>query len=284
MTRLTLFTKILIGIAATALFIGCISMCVQCTSCSDPQQTYHQPQSPVTDYGDYQVVNNPNGQQVVVVKNNDGSEFFMNYLMWQTIFNSQGMSGVHGYYNQHRSDPDWGYQQSTYRSTTKTVINNYYGATGGQKIDDSKPIGEQIKYNQSNGFGKKETPVVPNTGKKSDGFSGKWFESSEKTSTPDPVYNKSNGFGSGSTNTTSKPSYSPSSGVGSTKSSTYTPSSGFGTKSPTSTYKPSSGFGSGSSSSSGYKSSSGFGSSSRSSTTPTRSSSPSRSSGFGKKQ
>jgi len=269
MTRLTLFTKILIGIAAAALFIGCISMCVQCTSCSNPQQTYRQPQSPVTDYGDYQVVNNPNGQQVVVVKNNDGSEFFMNYLMWQTIFNSQGMSGVYGYYNQHRSDPDWGYQQSTYRSTTKTVINNYYGATGGQKIDDSKPISEQIKYNQSNGFGKKETPAVPNAGKKSDGFSGKWFESSEKTSTPDPVYNKSNGFGSGSTNTTSKPSYSPSSGFGSTKSSTY---------------KPSSGFGSGSSSSSGYKSSSGFRSSSRSSTTRTRSSSPSRSRGFGKKQ
>lgn len=252
--QLTNFAKILIIVTISGCFLlGAVAMCVNCKSCVDQSQTtsYRQP---VQDYGDYQVVSQPDGQQVVVVKDNDGSEFFMNYLMWQTIFNSQGISGVRGYYSAHRYDPDWGTQQTSYRSSTKTVINNYYG----QQVDDSKPLSDQIKYNQSKGFGKKSiSPTTVNDASKSKGFTGKWFESSEKTTTPSPSYKPSSGFGSSS------------------KSSTYKPSSGFGSSSSSSSYKPSSGFGS-SSRSSTYKPSSGFGSSPKSSTSSSR--------GFGKKQ
>ena len=243
--------------------VGCIIALTisQCSNDQPYQQSYQQP--PVQDYGDYQVVNNPSGQQVVIVKNDDGSEFFMEYLMWQSIFNSSGIYGCRNYYQQHYYDSGWSTQQNNYRTSTTSVVNNYYGGS----VDASKPLSEQIKYKQSNGFGKGKSPVQTNsggnttttptttstqgstqtnTGTKSSGFSQKWYSPNTTTATP-------------------KPSYSPSSGFGksSSPSSTYKPSSGFGSSSSSSSYKPSSGFGSksssSSSSSSSYKSSSGFG-------------------------
>lgn len=256
MSNLTTFSKILIGIVVLTLSGMLIVTCNNCTNgCNQNQnQTYRQPV--VQDHGDYQVVQNPSGQQVVVVKDNNGSEFFMNYLMFQTLMNSGGMSGVRGYYDQHRYDPDWGSQQTTYRSETKSVVNNYYGTS----VDDSKPISDQIKteYKKSNGFAK-PTVKQPES-KPSNGFSGKWFESSEKSSTPAPSYKPSSGFGSPlptSTNNT----YKPSSGFSKPSSSSYKPSSGF-SKPSSGSYKPSGGFGKSSSSSSNSSSSrpsSGFG-------------------------
>ena len=267
MSNLTTFSKVLLGLAALTLSVMLIITCNNCTSgCANQnqQQAYQQPA--VQDHGDYQVVQNPSGQ-VVVVKDNNGSEFFMNYLMFQTLMNSGGMGGVRGYYDQHRYDPDWGYQQSTYRSETKSVVNNYYGTS----VDDSKPIGDQIKteYKKSNGFGKPAAKQPES--KPSNGFSGKWFESSEKSSTPPLSYKPSSGFGSPSSTSTND---------------AYKPSSGFGkssTSKPADSYKPSSGFSKPSSSGSSYKSSSGFG---KSSSTSRPSSSPSSkpSNGFGKKK
>lgn len=255
MSQLTTFSKILILIVV--LVLGTM-LVVTCNNCSQGcnrsnQQVYQQTTPPVQDYGDYQVVQQPGGQQVVVMRDDNGQEFFMNYLMWQTIFNSQGIGGCRGYYNQHRYDPDWNNQQSSYRSYTKSTVNNYYGS--GHQVDDSKPLSEQIKYNQSKGFGKKPAETVPSN--QSKGFTGKWFQSSQPSSTPSPSYKPSSGFGSSSN---SSSSYKPSSGFGSgSSSSSYKPSSGFGKSNSSSSYRPSSGFSKPSSSGSSYKSSGGFG-------------------------
>lgn len=267
MSNLTTFSKVLIGIAAFTLSVMLIITCNNCTNgCANQNQNQSYQQPAVQDHGDYQVVQNPSGQQVVVVKDNNGSEFFMNYLMFQSLMNSGGMGGVRGYYDQHRYDPDWGYQQSTYRSETKSVVNNYYGTS----VDDSRPIGDQIKteYKKSNGFGK---PAAQSPASKpSNGFSGKWFESSEKSTTPPSSYKPSSGFGSPSSTSTND-SYKPSGGFSKPSSggSSYKPSSGFGSPSSGSSYKPSSGFGK---------------SSSSPSSKPSNSSSSRPSSGFGKKK
>lgn len=260
MSQLTTFSKALIIIAALGIFSLFAITCYNCTKSEQyrqPATTYQTP-SPVQDYGTHQVITQPGGTQVVVVKDQQtGAEFFMEYMMFQSLMNTVGgMNNVYGYYNQHRYDPTWDRDQGYYRSNSKTVINNYYGTS----IDDSKPITEQVKqkeieYQKSNGFSKPTTPT--NTGTKSSGFTEKWFSPSTTTSTPEPKYEKSSGFKSTSGTST----YQPSSGFKSSGStSTYTPSSGFKSSGSTSTYKPSSGFKSSSSSSSGssYKSSSGF--------------------------
>ena len=257
MTNLTTFSKVLIILTLVGFFSLFGIMCYNCPksqpSYSEP--SYSQQTAPIQDHGDYQVVSQPGGSQVVVVKDHSGSEFLMDMIQFQMLMNmAGGMNNVYGYYNQHRYDPDWGRDQSTYRSKTKTVINNYYGSS----VDDSKPISDQVKqkeiqYQQSKGFSKptttSSTGSTSTSGSQSKGFTNKWF--STPTNTPAPTYDRSNGF--------SKPkidhdSYKPSPGFNSTP--TYKPSSGF-KPSTGSFYKSSSGFGK--SSNSSYKSSSGFG-------------------------
>jgi len=261
MTQVTTFTKALIIIG----FVGVLSLfAITCYNCTKSQQQYQQPAAvyqsapPVQDYGTHQVISQPGGSQVVVVKDHSGSEFFIDYLMFQSLMNmSGGMNNVYGYYNQHRYDPSWDRDQTSYRSKSKTVINNYYGSS----VDDTKPFTEQVKqkdveYQKSKGFSTPQTQ--PNSGTKSNGFTEKWYSPNTTTSTPEPKYEKSSGFRSTSGSST----YRPSSGFGSSGStSTYSPSSGFKSSGSTSTYKSSSGFksSSSSSSSSSYKSSSGFG-------------------------
>lgn len=253
MTRLTTFSKTLIVIG----FVGIFSLlAITCYNCTNRQQ-YQQPganyqnSTPVQDYGTHQVISQPGGSQVVIVKDHSGSEFFMDYLMFQSLMNmSGGMNNVYGYYNQHRYDPTWDRDQTSYRTKSKTVINNYYGTP----VDDTKSFTEQVKqkdveYQKSNGFSKPTTPI--NTETQSRGFSGKWFDSKTPTSTPEPKYEKSSGFESASRTST----YKPSNGF-ENSTSTYKSSSGFKSNSTKSTYKPSSGFKS--SNGNGYKSSSGF--------------------------
>lgn len=247
MTQLTNFSKalILLSVAGIFLLLG-----ITCYHCTQNQQYYQSRQSPIQDRGDYQVIQQPNGSQVVVVKDQtSGADIFFDYMVFQTLFNNGGMNNVYGYYGNHRYDPNWSRDQSYYNSQTKSVVNNYYGST-----DDSKSVTDKIKeveyqkskgfsksnsetYKPSSGFRKVETST--DNGSKSDGFSKKFF------STP---------------TTTSSPSYTPSSGFKSSSSPSYTPSTGFKSSS-SSSYKPSSGFksSSSSSSSSSYKSSSGFG-------------------------
>lgn len=258
MTNLTTFSKLLIILSIVGFFSLFGIMCYTCAQNqpSYPQQQSYQQSSPIQDYGDYQVVGQPGGSQVVVVKDHSGSEFLMDMIQFQMLMNmAGGINNVYGYYNQHRYDPDWGRDQSTYRSKTKAVINNYYGSS----FDDSKPISDQVKqkeveYKKSNGFSKPTTsPTTGSTSTSSEnqskGFTNKWF--STPTNTPSPTYNRSNGF--------SKPkidhdAYKPSPGFNSTP--TYKPSSGF-KPSTGSSYKPSGGFRK--SNNSSYKSSSGFG-------------------------
>lgn len=187
--------------------------------------THSQPYNvaPVQDHGDYQVVTQPGGSQVVVVKDHSGAEFFMEMMMFQQLMNmSGGMNNVYGYYNQNRYRPDWNDSQTNYRTKTTTVINNYYG--NDRKIDNTKPISDQVKYRQSNGFGKTER--TSSTSQPSNGFSGK--RTPIQTSTPKPTYTPSNGFTSRPSTSTS--TYKPSSGFGSSSKPTYSGSKGFGKK------------------------------------------------------
>jgi hypothetical protein len=168
-------------------------------------------QSPIVQSTDkYQVVQQPNGTQVVVVKDEHSmSEFFMDYLMFQSLMNmAGGFDNVNRYYNNNRYNQDWDRQQTTYRTTTKTVINNYYSSSG-QKFDDKKPLTEQIKYTKSNGFTKQSQPT-PYQGQKSNGFTGGSTPYTPvKTETKKPVYTPSSGFTRPSTTTSSpKPSKS----------------------------------------------------------------------------
>ena len=188
--------------------------------------THSQPYNvaPVQDHGDYQVVSQPGGSQVVVVKDHSGAEFFMEMMMFQQLMNmSGGMNNVYGYYNQNRYRPDWNDSQTNYRTKTTTVINNYYG--NDRKLDNTKPISDQVKYRQSSGFGKTER--TPSTSQPSSGFSGK--RTPIQTSTPKPTYTPSNGFTS-RPSTSSSSTYKPSSGFGSSSKPSYSGSKGFGKK------------------------------------------------------
>jgi hypothetical protein len=165
---------------------------------------------PIQDHGTHQVVTQPGGSQVVVVKDHSGAEFFMELMMFQSLMNmAGGMNNVYNYRNQHYNDNDWNDRQRNYRTTTNTVVNNYYGT----KSDPNKPISDQIKYNQSAGFSR-------NTNKPSNGFNNV-KTAPIQTNTPKPNYNQSKGFTTPKTNYT--PS-KPSSGFGSTS----TRSNGFG--------------------------------------------------------
>lgn len=203
--------------------------------CSCGQPTYQQPQ--------YQTIPQPNGQQVVVVQDHDGTEFFMEMLMFQALMSNGGMGNVQGYYHQNRYAPEFQSQQTTYRTT----VNNYY---------NDNPT-KRPEYKPSNGFGNSN----------SNG-------SATQTSQPKVQYNPSNGF---SQPTTTSPTPQPSKGFGTSK---YV-APDVKTSTPPPSYKPSSGFGSSSGSSSTYKPSSGFGS--KGSTTTSSSSSYKSSSGFKKK-
>jgi hypothetical protein len=161
---------------------------------------------PIQDHGTHQIVTQPGGSQVVVVKDHSGAEFFMELMMFQSLMNmAGGMNNVYNYRNQHYNDNDWNDRQRNYRTTTNTVVNNYYGT----KSDVNQPISDRIKYNQSR-----------NTNKPSNGFNNV-KTAPIQTNTPKPTYNQSKGF------TTSKTNYTPSkpsSGFGSTS----TRSNGFG--------------------------------------------------------
>lgn len=263
MSRLTTFSKVLIVIAVLTASSLLVVMCYNCTQPTqyNSHSTHHQT-SPVQDYGDHQIITQPGGSQVVVVKDNFGNDFFMDYLMFQSLMNmTGGMSNVYGYRDQHRYDPTWDRDQTLYRSKSKTVVNNYYGTS----VDDSRSFTEQVKqkdieYEKSKGFSN-QSDVQPNTtsvGKKSEGFSEKWHSPNVTTSIPEPKYTPSSGFkSSGSTSTST---YNPSKGFGSSNNnSSYKPSSGFGTSKSNSTYKPSSGFKSNSSNKSSSSPSKGFG-------------------------
>ena len=197
-------------------FTSVLLLTLWLTAC-EHEKTYNVQPAPVVDHGTHQVVTQPNGSQVVVVKDEkSGAEFFMELLMFQSLMNmAGGMSNVHGYYNQHRYDNDWNDRQTRYRSNTTTVINNYYGNRGNTT---SPSVSERIKYNESNGFGRKSTP------QQSKGFSGNRFSPPTPTNTPPPTYKPSPGFTNKPTPRPTTPS-KPSSGFGSSGS---RPSSGFG--------------------------------------------------------
>lgn len=165
---------------------------------------------PIQDHGTHQIVTQPGGSQVVVVKDHSGVEFFMELMMFQSLMNmAGGMNNVYNYRNQHYNDNDWNDRQRNYRTTTNTVVNNYYGT----KSDVNQPISDRIKYNQSAGFSK-------NTNKPSNGFNNV-KTAPIQTNTPRPTYNQSNGF------TTPKTNYKPANpktGFGATS----TRSNGFG--------------------------------------------------------
>lgn len=189
-------------------------------------------QSPNNQYNPgYQVVNSPNGGQVVVIKNDDGSDFFMDYLIFQSLMNSGGIGGVRNYYGQHRYEPNYMNQQNQYKNQYKSVVHNhYYNSSGNsQSTNTQKSQQPEVKYRPSSGFSNTSSTSTQNNNASSNevnngvnsstqskGFSQKYFKPDVPTKTQPPVYKPSSGFsstGSTSTKSNSNP-YNQSKGFG----------------------------------------------------------------------
>lgn len=249
--RLTLFAKFAMVSVFAVIIISSLMTCIQCTNPNPEYRPNYQTQTPILVNDDYQVVTQPSGAQIVIVKDRSGSEIFLEYMLFQTLYSGNGLNGVYGYYDQHRYDPNWNRDQQYYQRSSKTVINNYYGSQA--QVTDDRPISDQVRqieYKKSNGFVKptNKSTYQPSAGFKEDkskstgssGFSEKWYPPNTKTSTPKAEYKASPGFRS-----STKP-YNPSSGFKRSSDPVYKSSSGF--KSSTSTKSPgtstkSSGFG-----------------------------------------
>lgn len=76
------------------LALGCLFLL---SSCSSNEQSKSQQQ--YTDYTD------PGGQHYVQVQNNDGTSFFMQYLLFHSLMNMGGYNSVNHYYHSYPSDP-----------------------------------------------------------------------------------------------------------------------------------------------------------------------------------
>jgi hypothetical protein len=108
--------KLFIIIAALFLVVSCEQ--------SPPQGAYHEVRiDPVT------------GQQVVYVQQADGTNYFLDYVLFNSLFNSGGYGSVYGYYNTHtvyiRS---YSTHYSNYRPSSR-----YYGKTQDRAFRPSSP-------------------------------------------------------------------------------------------------------------------------------------------------
>lgn len=209
MSKLTTFSKVLIGIGLVGFIAIVLMTCNACLSgCGNNQNTGYYQQQPVQ-----YVSPQPTVQYVT---NPDGTGFWMNYLLYRSLMDNGGQTNVYNYYQQHRNDEDYQpsgqrrYQRDNevYQEQVKTQKSNGFG---------SRPV----ETNKSSGFGSKPTET-----KKSSGF-GSYTPStstnSGSTSTQSPKINrfldreksintsKSSGFGSSSSKSTST---SKSSGFG----------------------------------------------------------------------
>lgn len=216
MSKLTTFSKVLIGIGLVGFIAIVLMTCNACLSgCGNNQNTGYYQQQPVQ-----YVSPQPTVQYVT---NPDGTGFWMNYLLYRSLMDNGGQTNVYNYYQQHRNDEDYQpsgqrrYQRDNevYQEQVKTQKSNGFG---------SRPV----ETNKSSGFGSKPTET-----KKSSGFGTYTPSTTSNSSSTSTQTKKSSGFGWGNSSSTSKSiNTSKSSGFGSSssKSTSTSKSSGFGRK------------------------------------------------------
>jgi hypothetical protein len=216
MSKLTTFSKVLIGIGLVGFIAIVLMTCNACLSgCRNNQNTGYYQQQPVQ-----YVSPQPTVQYVT---NPDGTGFWMNYLLYRSLMDNGGQTNVYNYYQQHKNDEDYQpsgqrrYQQDNevYQEQVRTQKSNGFG---------SRPV----ETNKSSGFGSKPTET-----KKSSGFGTYTPSTTSNSSSTSTQTKKSSGFGWGNSSSTSKSiNTSKSSGFGSSssKSTSTSKSSGFGRK------------------------------------------------------
>lgn len=93
-------------------------------------------QQPAQPYHEIRV--DPNtGQQVVYVQQADGTNYFLDYLLFNSLFNSGGYGSVYGYYNTHTTIVR---NYSTHYNTYKPQSGGrYYGKTQDKGFRPSAP-------------------------------------------------------------------------------------------------------------------------------------------------
>lgn len=101
----------------------------------------------------YSYMQGPNGQQVVVVRDNSGSQFVMDYLLFNSLMNSGGYNSVVNYYHVH---PTIGrpYNRSYY-SSWKPYRGTYSGYSSGNHSSSS--------YSGSRSQFRNTSPASPKT-------------------------------------------------------------------------------------------------------------------------
>lgn len=122
----------------SALLIGLLLVFSSCYQQPYPRQVVvqqpvaQQVQTGTDDYGNptYEVVSQ-GGQQAVVVYNNDGSQFFMDYVLFNSLLNSGGWGNV---YNTYNSNPGYYYNSSLYNRYSGWGHSGYYNYSGGRSV------------------------------------------------------------------------------------------------------------------------------------------------------
>jgi hypothetical protein len=150
---------------------------------------------------DYQVITSPTGQQMVVY-NYNGREMMLDYMLWQSLYNRGGWTGVNNYYN---TNPSYfrPYNSSNYSGwKTSTFRNNYnnYGGTTTTSRNTYSPTARQPTYRGNS---------QPTTTQRTNGFGQQTSRPQQRTNgfgtTPSyksPI--RSNGFGQSSRTTTTR--------------------------------------------------------------------------------
>ncbi len=139
-----------------------VGLTLALTSCSNYPQpvavVQTQPvQTGVDDYGNptYEVVDN-NGQQAVVVYNNDGSQFFMDYVIFNSLLNSGGWGSV---YNTYNTNPGLYYNSGLYSRYSGWHHSGYYNYSGGRPIVINNYHGSSFHdYSVSHRYNSSYTP------------------------------------------------------------------------------------------------------------------------------
>lgn len=147
----------------------------------------------------YQYIQSPTGQQMVVVQDNSGVQFLMEYAMFNSLMNSGGYGTVINYYHtyptrctRYNSSSYSGWRSFNGRSYSPSSYSGFRSSGGG-----SSPVFKNTTPSQSNGFrssGTSSSPVFRNTSPS--GSSG--FRSSNTNSSGGFFKSSSSGFRSSS--------------------------------------------------------------------------------------
>jgi len=125
--------KKLVSILAVALALVSCSQQPQYVAVQQPPMAAQQPVQTGTDaYGNptYEVVQN-GAQQAVIVNNTDGTQFFMDYVLFNSLLNNGGWGSV---YNRYSMNPGLYYNAGLYNTYSSWHHYGYYNYAGGHTV------------------------------------------------------------------------------------------------------------------------------------------------------